>query len=193
MVAVETVQIERLVTKRVITCKGNSIPVVRLALSRQMCLRRGGEKMATPEDVESFMQENFGCRAQESVYGIHLSTRSEVLNVQEVSVGALDSAMLDPRVFFAGALESGAVASIIVHNHPSGDPQPSAADDQLTEQMVSGATLLSLRILDHIIIGRGGRSYSYVAHGRMPRPPGRLAEFDYAPKHETKRASKSSK
>ncbi len=189
MVASQAVQTERSVTKRLITCKGDAVPLVKLSLTKKVCLRKNGEKLDSSESVERFMQQHFSCQAQEHFYGLYLSARNEVLAVQEVSVGGLTSTQVDPRVLFAGAIESGAAAIIIVHNHPSGNPEPSDADIQLTKVLVDGATLLGLQILDHVILGRGGRAYSFLSNGRMPQRPRSLmgdVPFKYAPENETK-------
>jgi DNA repair protein RadC len=91
--------------------------------------------------------------------------RMNLIGVHEISSGALTAAMVDPRVVFAAAVVAGASALILVHTHPSGDPQPSTEDVMLTDQIGKGAKLLSIRLLDHLIVARGGAWYSLRSRG----------------------------
>jgi len=72
-----------------------------------------------------------------------------------VSEGSLTAALVHPREVFAPAIREGAAALILVHNHPSGDPTPSAEDAALTERLRQVGDLVGVRILDHVVIGRG--------------------------------------
>jgi DNA repair protein RadC len=83
-----------------------------------------------------------------------LQLRSDVL----VSRGTLNSTPVHPREVFRQAIAEGAYAVILVHNHPSGDPTPSAMDLKLTEQLVQAGNMLDIPVLDHIIIGQRGYS-----------------------------------
>jgi DNA repair protein RadC len=84
-----------------------------------------------------------------------LNTRHQVLRAATVSVGGLSSAQVHPREVFKEAIRCGAAAIILVHNHPSGDPAPSADDRQITDQLLAAGTLIGIPVLDHIIIGDG--------------------------------------
>jgi len=81
---------------------------------------------------------------------ISLNTRSWTVN--EVSVGTLDSSIAHPREAFSEAIKSNASSVIFVHNHPSGDTEPSQEDIELTRQLVEAGKLLGIEVLDHIII-----------------------------------------
>jgi DNA repair protein RadC len=72
-----------------------------------------------------------------------------------VSVGTQSASLVHPREVLGPALREGAASLIPVHNHPSGDPTPSREDLRLTRQLADGATLLDLRLHDHIIVGNG--------------------------------------
>ena len=72
-----------------------------------------------------------------------------------VSTGTQSASLVHPREVMGPALREGASGVILVHNHPSGDPTPSREDLRLTRQLVDAATLLDLRLLDHVIIGNG--------------------------------------
>jgi DNA repair protein RadC len=75
--------------------------------------------------------------------------------VATVSVGGLSSAQVHPREVFKEAIRCGAAGIVLVHNHPSGDPAPSADDRQITDQLSAAGTLIGIPVLDHVIIGDG--------------------------------------
>src|SRR5574343_609350 len=91
--------------------------------------------------------------AQERFVALLLDQRSKLLSVATVAEGGFSECPVDPKAIFAAALLSGATALILAHNHPSGDPTPSAPDLALTRRLVDGGTLLCIRVLDHIVIG----------------------------------------
>jgi DNA repair protein RadC len=72
-----------------------------------------------------------------------------------ITTGILSSSLIHPRECFRAAIIAGAVAVILVHNHPSGDPTPSADDRAVTEQLVAAGKLLDIPVHDHVIIGQG--------------------------------------
>jgi len=94
--------------------------------------------------------------------------RKNTLIADEVQQrGTVDHTPVYPREVVRRALELGASAVILVHNHPSGDPTPSRADIDMTKQIVSAATTLGVVIHDHVIIGKGGRYVSFKSAGLM--------------------------
>lgn len=84
---------------------------------------------------------------------ILLNTRHEVLDIVDVSVGGLASAPVHPREVFKEAIRRSAAAVIVVHNHPSGHPEPSRDDLLITEQLQAAGRLVGIDVLDHLIIG----------------------------------------
>ena len=90
------------------------------------------------------------------VFGILcLTTKHRVIAYHEVSRGQLDAAIVHPREVFKAAILANAAAIIVAHNHPSGDPAPSADDFELTRRLVQAGTILGIPVLDHIVIGDG--------------------------------------
>jgi DNA repair protein RadC len=73
---------------------------------------------------------------------------------QLVSIGTLDTSLVSPLKVFRVAVISGAAAIVLMHNHPSGEPQPSEADIKVTRDLVRAGQLLKIEVLDHVIIGR---------------------------------------
>jgi DNA repair protein RadC len=144
-----------------------SVPQVTLRLAQERCIKGSALKVRTPADVLTLMRKVAGQdAAQESFIAVFVGPQNDVLATQAVSLGGLDQTSVDPRVLFSGALLAGATAMIVGHNHPSGSVEPSAADDTLTQQLISGSRLIGVRLLDHLIFSDHD-DYSYVQHGRL--------------------------
>lgn len=93
--------------------------------------------------------------AQEAFAVLTLNTRNKLIARHLVTLGLADTAPVHPREVFRPAIIDGAASVILVHNHPSGDPTPSAEDLRVTRQLIEAGTVIGIRVLDHIIIGRG--------------------------------------
>jgi DNA repair protein RadC len=107
----------------------------------------------TPEDVARLLGEEMRLLDHESVRVICLNTQHKVLAVEEVTRGTLNESLFHPREAFRPALTRQAHAVILVHNHPSGNCQPSDADLAVTRQMKKAGELLQVELLDHVILG----------------------------------------
>ena len=84
---------------------------------------------------------------------IYLNNQNQIIETSDLSEGTVNSSSVSPREVIEGAIKQNATAIIIVHNHPSGNPEPSVSDKKLTRELVYAAKTMQLRILDHIIIG----------------------------------------
>ena len=82
-----------------------------------------------------------------------LDSQNRILETADLAEGTVNEAYISPREVIENAIKHNAASLIFVHNHPSGNPQPSAADKELTRQLVFAAGVMKLRVLDHIIIG----------------------------------------
>jgi DNA repair protein RadC len=91
---------------------------------------------------------------QEGFWIILLDNKHRVMREMAVSTGSLTASLVHPREAFLTAVRDSAAAVVFVHNHPSGDPAPSAEDRQLTQRLVACGELLGIPVLDHVIIGR---------------------------------------
>jgi DNA repair protein RadC len=91
---------------------------------------------------------------KEQLRGLYLNSRYEVIHDEIISVGSLTANIVHPREVFRPALENGAVAIIIAHNHPSGSLEPTAEDIAITKQLIMGGKLLGIEVLDHLIIAK---------------------------------------
>jgi len=107
----------------------------------------------TPEDCYRTCEEQSGY-GQEVFTVLCLNTRNRLIAGGIISIGIADSTLVHPREVFRKAIESGAAAVILAHNHPSGDSTPSAEDVKLTRQMVQTGQIVGIKVLDHVVIGR---------------------------------------
>jgi DNA repair protein RadC len=92
---------------------------------------------------------------QEEFHILLLNSQHHLIREVLVTRGILDASLIHPREVFRPAVSEGAAAVILVHNHPSGDPSPSAEDRAVTRQMVDAGRILGIPVLDHVIVGDG--------------------------------------
>ena len=126
-------------------------------------LARGHEerpRLATPRAVAGFLLPQFGNRPVEHFGVLLLDTKHRVLRASVLSVGTLDASIVHPREVFREAAAVGASVIVLFHNHPSGDPEPSQDDVQLTERMVAAGVLMGIHVIDHVILA-DVRYYSF--------------------------------
>jgi DNA repair protein RadC len=107
----------------------------------------------TPEDVANICAD-LRQLAQEVFIVLDLNSKNNVIDKRLVTLGILDASLVAPRECFRGAILNHAAAVVAVHNHPSGDPTPSAEDVRITRQLVDAGRILGIRVLDHVVIGR---------------------------------------
>ncbi len=108
-----------------------------------------------PQDVANMLQAEMGLLDQEELRVLLLNTRNQVLGVHEVYRGSVHTAVVRIGELFREALRQNAPSIIIVHNHPSGDPQPSTEDIAMTEQAIEAGALLDIEVIDHIVLAHG--------------------------------------
>ncbi len=100
----------------------------------------------------------------EKFWVLCLNRRNRLKKLVEISSGTATSTLVHPREVFRAALREGSTALVCVHNHPSGDPAPSAADIQVTRQLREAAKTVDIELLDHVIIGRTGADPTGLGH-----------------------------
>jgi len=105
---------------------------------------------------------------KEIIKTVYLDSQNQVLEIRVLSSGTVDSSFIYPREVIEGAIKYHAVGMVLVHNHPSGNPQPSESDKELTRNLVYAAELVQIKLLDHIIIG-DNRYYSFAGDGLIAR------------------------
>jgi len=127
-------------------------------------LRAGGEVMASPDAVKKFLRLHLAELEHEVFAVLFLDTRHRMIDYAELFRGTIDGASVHPREVVKETLARNAAAVVFAHNHPSGVPEPSQADLQLTRRLKEACGLMDIRVLDHIIIG-GAASVSFAERG----------------------------
>lgn len=108
------------------------------------------KELLNPEKVAKLVRSKLKDYAKEHFYLIALDSRN--WSIHEVSLGTLNASIVHPRETFAEAIKSKAASVIIVHNHPSGDPEPSQDDLEITKRLVEAGKILGIEVVDHIIV-----------------------------------------
>jgi DNA repair protein RadC len=141
-----------------------------LELGRRTLLRRPPARvqLRSPREAAAYLLPTYGGRPIEQFGMVMLDAKHRVLRTAIVSVGALDSTVVQPRDVFREAMSTGAVAIVVFHNHPSGDPAPSEDDIALTDRLVEAGQLMGIEVLDHVVLG-DGQFCSVRELGRMPQ------------------------
>ncbi len=112
-------------------------------------------QISSPDDVVSLVGIEMASLDQEQLRVVLLDTKHRVIGQKTVYQGSVNQAQVRVAEVFRDAIRHNAVAVVAVHNHPSGDPTPSAADVALTSELAKAGTLLDIELLDHMIIGQG--------------------------------------
>ncbi|MBI2980325.1 MAG: DNA repair protein RadC [Chloroflexi bacterium] len=114
-----------------------------------------GKKLSlkAPDEVVNLVRGRLRGKKKEHFLALLLDTRGRVIKIAEISVGSLDTSIVHPREVFKEAMSASAASVIFVHNHPSGDCQPSEDDKKMTKRLVEAGEIVGIDVLDHIIIG----------------------------------------
>jgi DNA repair protein RadC len=139
-----------------------------LELGRRMAfeVRGAGAPLRSPADVVAVFAPRLQDLPVEEFHVAILDTQHRIERDVLVSRGLLDASLVHPREVFREAIAERAASVVLVHNHPSGDPSPSADDRAVTAQLVSAGKLLDIPVHDHVIIGRG-RYVSFAEAGLL--------------------------
>lgn len=126
-----------------------------LELGRRLFLKEdeGVYCIDGPESVYRLTRD-LSSHKKEHFVALYLNAKNQVLKRETITIGSLFSNMVHPREVFGPALEVSAAAVVLVHNHPSGDPEPSPEDRALTSRLVAAGQLMGIEVLDHLVIGR---------------------------------------
>lgn len=108
-----------------------------------------------PNEVVALVMDEMRYLDREHFRVLLLNSKSQVITIEQISVGTLNESYAHPREIFKNAIKRSAATIIVVHNHPSGDPTPSLEDIDLTKRLVDAGKIIGIEVLDHIIIGDG--------------------------------------
>lgn len=107
------------------------------------------------DDIARMFIEDMRYEKREVFKALLLNPRGEIISIETVSVGELTSTLVHPREVFSQAVKKSAAGIVFVHNHPSGNPEPSQEDIDTTQRLMACGKLLGIVVIDHIIIGDG--------------------------------------
>ncbi len=134
----------------------------RLALST----RPVSVTVTSPQDVAHYLMEEMRYYRKEYFRIVLLNTKNQIISVEDVSVGSLNSSIVHPREIFNHPVKKSAASILLVHNHPSGDPSPSQEDLEVTKRLMEAGSILGIQVLDHLIVG-DGRYLSFKEEGLL--------------------------
>ena len=115
--------------------------------------RRQQVVLESPESIASYYMERMRHEAQEILVLAMFDSKSMLIGEKVISVGTSNAALISPREIYRTALQEQAVYIVILHNHPSGNPEPSRDDVQVTRKIKQSGEILDILLMDHIIIG----------------------------------------
>ena len=144
--------------------------VAALEIGRRTLVRGVEERprLGTPRQLAADLLPQYGAATVEQFGIVMLDTKHRMLRIKVVSVGSLDTTVVHPREVFREAVSAAAAAIVLFHNHPSGDPTPSADDLVLTTRMVNAGYIMGIDVVDHLILA-DQRYFSLIESGRMGR------------------------
>ncbi len=112
-----------------------------------------GSKLVKSDEVYEYFKWEMKGKMQEEFWTIILDNKHKIVEKRLITRGTLNQSLVHPREVFAPAVELRAAAVILVHNHPSGDPRPSAQDIEITKRLIEAGKIVGINVLDHIVIG----------------------------------------
>jgi DNA repair protein RadC len=129
-----------------------------MELSRRIASSLGNNRnsiIKSSSDVKAFFMEEMRYLKKEVFKVVFLNTKNKIIKSIDISVGSLNASIVHPREVFSEAVKISCSGVIFIHNHPSGDPEPSGEDIETTHRLIEAGNILGIKVLDHIIIGDG--------------------------------------
>lgn len=147
----------------------NSINIYKLKMVREENVQYGTAAIKSPVEISALACDVMGMdeMAEENFVIICLNTKNKIAGIHTISIGSLNSSIVHPREVFKAAMLNNAAAIILLHNHPSGDPEPSREDIEATQRLVNGGNILGIKVLDHVIIGDRYKYISFREQGLL--------------------------
>lgn len=117
---------------------------------------RGKDLLSSPQAVVDFTRLKLSGLPCEALMVVYLNVKNELIDYEVLHEGTVDRVIIYPRRIIEAALSHHAASLILVHNHPSGHPEPSGEDERLTRAVTEAARTVDIQVIDHIIVGRDG-------------------------------------
>lgn len=142
--------------------------IAALELGMRISVEKGLEsfRISSSGDAGNIYMEELRYRKKEIFRVIFLNTKNMIIAHRDISEGSLNASIVHPREVFIEAIRKNSNKIIVMHNHPSGDPQPSREDFSITERLVQAGRIIGIEVLDHIIIG-DGVYYSFKENAKL--------------------------
>ena len=142
-------------------CKWNFNKALQILSLIEICKRYNklvnngfSNSIRSSKDVYNMFFNELSSLKKEKAIGLYLDTKNKVIKKEVLSVGILDSSLIHPRELFKEAIKESAKSVILIHNHPSGDCNPSEDDIRLTKILIEAGDLMGINFLDHVVIGK---------------------------------------
>jgi DNA repair protein RadC len=147
----------RATARRVVAALGLGVRVAGEPLVR-------GARLSTSQQIFEAYHVALRDVPKERFLTVLVDGKNRVVGEVQVSEGILTASLVHPREVFSPAIRAGAAGMVLIHNHPSGDPEPSPEDHEVTRRLVAVGDLVGIRVLDHVVIG-DGRYVSFLERG----------------------------
>jgi DNA repair protein RadC len=142
------------------------LPIYKVQLVRDSSQVSSFKSITRPADAYEILNMYLQGADRENLVVVMLDIKNKIIGINTVGIGVLGSCPVHPREVFKPAILSNAAGIIIAHNHPSGDPNPSQDDMQMTQRIDEAGKLLGIKLVDHVIVG-DGRFYSFREAGNI--------------------------
>jgi len=142
------------------------LEVVRVTLVKDRSVIYEANKLIRPAECAEAFRALVGEVDREYFVAFMLDGKNRIMSANVVAIGSLNQAIVHPREVFKPAILANAACVVLAHNHPSGDPAPSREDREITRRLKEGGELLSIKVLDHIIIGDNSY-FSFIESGLL--------------------------
>jgi DNA repair protein RadC len=120
----------------------------------------------SPQEIFDYLYYSMRDLKKEVFKVMYLNSQNQIIETADLFEGTVNSSSVSPREVIEGTLKHNAVSLIFVHNHPSGNPEPSASDKELTRELVYAGKIMRIKVLDHIIIGEN-KYFSFTSDGLL--------------------------
>lgn len=145
---------------------GKHVGIVRLCMVKEERTLYGMEQFSGPEDAVELVSPLFAMSDREMMVVLSITAKMQPLALEIAAIGGINTCMVDIRNLFKHSLLNNAAGILCFHNHPSGNPEPSKEDEEITLRIGCAGKILGIELIDHIIIGEQ-EFYSFQEHGKI--------------------------
>lgn len=128
------------------------VDIVSLKLIKENSVMYAERTISDPASAVNLVRDFIANSDREKLIAIYLNTKNEPVAIQTISIGTLDSSLVHPREVFKGVIMANAASFILAHNHPSGNPEPSRDDIEITKRIMDASKIIGISLMDHLIV-----------------------------------------